>query len=157
MTDGPQRFKEHAVGTSLVVQWLRLRLPRRYGFTPPFLGQGAEIPHASGWKNQNIKQKQYCNKFNKDFKSLFKKQSKKQRIKSRARWARLKTREKHKPGENSLIWRQWELSVHARTYPLPLHHSPGKMLTGLLKNEKRGKEKPCDLTNLDKQPKWGGS
>ena len=30
-------------------------------------GQGAKIPHASGPKNQNIKQKQYCNKFNKDF------------------------------------------------------------------------------------------
>ena len=32
-------------------------------------GQGAEIPHASLPKNQNIKQKQYCNKFNKDFKN----------------------------------------------------------------------------------------
>ena len=31
-------------------------------------GQGAKIPHALGPKNQNIKQKQYCNKFNKDFK-----------------------------------------------------------------------------------------
>ena len=30
---------------------------------------GAEIPHALGPKNQNIKQKQYCNKFNKDFKN----------------------------------------------------------------------------------------
>ena len=30
-------------------------------------GQGAKIPHASGPKNQNIKWKQYCNKFNKDF------------------------------------------------------------------------------------------
>ena len=29
---------------------------------------GAKIPHASGPKNQNIKQKQYCNIFNKDFK-----------------------------------------------------------------------------------------
>ena len=27
--------------------------------------QGAKIPHASWPKNQNIKQKQYCNKFNK--------------------------------------------------------------------------------------------
>ena len=33
-------------------------------------GQGAEIPHASWSKNQNIKQKQYCNKFNKNFKIL---------------------------------------------------------------------------------------
>ena len=32
-------------------------------------GWGAKIPHALGAKNQNIKQKQYCNKFNKDFKN----------------------------------------------------------------------------------------
>ena len=33
-------------------------------------GQGAKIPHASGPKKpKNIKQKQYCNKFNKDFKN----------------------------------------------------------------------------------------
>ena len=31
-------------------------------------GQGARIPHASGARNQNRKQKQYCNKFTKDFK-----------------------------------------------------------------------------------------
>ena len=31
-------------------------------------GWGAKIPHALRPKNQNIKQKQYCNKFNKDFK-----------------------------------------------------------------------------------------
>ena len=31
-------------------------------------GWGAKIPHALQPKNQNIKQKQYCNKFNKDFK-----------------------------------------------------------------------------------------
>ena len=31
-------------------------------------GQGAKIPHASWPKNQNIKQKQYCKKFKKDFK-----------------------------------------------------------------------------------------
>ena len=30
-------------------------------------GQGAKIPHVSRPKNQNIKQKQYCNKSNKDF------------------------------------------------------------------------------------------
>ena len=27
-------------------------------------GQGVKIPHTSWPKNQNIKQKQYCNKFN---------------------------------------------------------------------------------------------
>ena len=32
-------------------------------------GQEAKIPYASQPKNQNIKQKQYCNKFNKDFKN----------------------------------------------------------------------------------------
>ena len=32
-------------------------------------GLGTKIPHASGPKTKNIKQKQYCNKFNKDFKS----------------------------------------------------------------------------------------
>ena len=30
---------------------------------------GAKIPHASGSKSQNIKQKEYCNKLNKDFKN----------------------------------------------------------------------------------------
>ena len=32
-------------------------------------GQEAKIPHASRPKNPNIKQKQYCNKFNTDFKN----------------------------------------------------------------------------------------
>ena len=31
-------------------------------------GWGAKIPHASGPKIANIKQKQYCNKLNEDFK-----------------------------------------------------------------------------------------
>ena len=31
-------------------------------------GRGAKFPHASRPKHQNIKQKQYCNKFNKDLK-----------------------------------------------------------------------------------------
>ena len=31
--------------------------------------RGAKIPHALGPKNRNIKQKQYCNKFNKGFKN----------------------------------------------------------------------------------------
>ena len=33
------------------------------------LGQGAKIPYASWPKNQNVKQKQYCNTFSEDFKS----------------------------------------------------------------------------------------
>ena len=32
-------------------------------------GQGAKIPHASWTKNQSTKQKEYCNKFNEDFKN----------------------------------------------------------------------------------------
>ena len=32
-------------------------------------GQGAKIPHDLQPKKQDIKQKQYCNKFNKDFKN----------------------------------------------------------------------------------------
>ena len=51
-------------GSSLEDQWLTL--PSSAG------GQGAGIPGAL-WpkkkKNQNIKQKQYCTKFNKDFKN----------------------------------------------------------------------------------------
>ena len=36
------------------------------------LGQGVKIPHASGPKKQNIKQKQYCNKFKKTLKNNLK-------------------------------------------------------------------------------------
>ena len=32
-------------------------------------GQGAKILHALRLKNENMKQKQYCNNFNKDFKN----------------------------------------------------------------------------------------
>ena len=32
-------------------------------------GRGTKIPHASWLKSQNIKQKQYCNKLNKNFKN----------------------------------------------------------------------------------------
>ena len=54
-------------GTSLAVQWLRLCLPM-HGVRVSIPGQGAKIPHASPPRNQNIKQKQYCNKCNKDLK-----------------------------------------------------------------------------------------
>ena len=33
-------------------------------------GQGAQIPHTTWPINKNIKQKEYCNKFNKDFKMV---------------------------------------------------------------------------------------
>ena len=38
--------------------------PSNAGRAGSIPGQGAKIPHASRPKNQNIKQKQYCNKFN---------------------------------------------------------------------------------------------
>ena len=43
-------------------------LPSNAGGAGSIPGQGAKIPHALRPKNQNIKQKQYCNKFNKDLK-----------------------------------------------------------------------------------------
>ena len=44
-------------------------LPSNAGGVGLIPGRGAKIPHASWPKNQNIKQKQYCNKFNKEFKN----------------------------------------------------------------------------------------
>ena len=42
--------------------------PSSEGGTGSIPGQGAKIPHALGPKNRSIKQKKYCNKFNKDLK-----------------------------------------------------------------------------------------
>ena len=42
--------------------------PPNAGGADSIPGKGAKIPHASQSENQNIKQKQYCYKFNKDFK-----------------------------------------------------------------------------------------
>ena len=59
-------------------------LPSNAGGVGSIPGQGAKIPHALPPKNQNIKQKQYCNKFNKDFKNgphqkIFKKKKRRER------------------------------------------------------------------------------
>ena len=43
-------------------------LPSNAGGAGSIPGQGAKIPHASWPKHQNIKQKQYFNKFNKNLK-----------------------------------------------------------------------------------------
>ena len=43
--------------------------PSNAGGAGSIPSRGAKIPHGSGPKNQNIKQKEYCNKFNKDFKN----------------------------------------------------------------------------------------
>ena len=50
-----------------MVQWLRL--PSNAGGAGLILGQGARTPHLTSPKNHNIKQKQYCIKFKKDFKN----------------------------------------------------------------------------------------
>ena len=43
--------------------------PSKIGGVGLILGQGAKIPHTLGPESQNMKQKQYCNKFKKDFKN----------------------------------------------------------------------------------------
>ena len=63
-------FKAVRDGTSLVVQWLRLHTSKARGMDS-ISGQGAKIPHTLGSENQNIKQKQYWNKFNKDLLNIF--------------------------------------------------------------------------------------
>ena len=54
------------IGISPVVHWLRLCLPMQ-GVSLQFLVQGLRSHMTYDQKNQTIKQKQYCNKFNKDF------------------------------------------------------------------------------------------
>ena len=44
--------------------------PSNAGRVDSIPGRGAKIHMPLGQKNQNIKQKQYCNKFSKDFKML---------------------------------------------------------------------------------------
>ena len=60
----------------MAVQWLRLHIPvQGVGLIP---GQGAKIPCALWPKNQNGKQKPYCNKSNKDYENgPYQKESKK--------------------------------------------------------------------------------
>ena len=55
--------------TSLVVQWLKLCLPMQ-GVPVQSLVKGLRyhMPHRAE-KKQNIKKRQYCSKFNKDFKN----------------------------------------------------------------------------------------
>ena len=55
------------MGTSLAQQRLRLYLPM-LGGVGSIPGQGVKIPYGLWLKNHIIKQKQYCNKFNKFFK-----------------------------------------------------------------------------------------
>ena len=46
-------------------------LPYNAGGVGLISGQGAKLLHTLWPKNQNIKQKYYCNKFNKDLKTFF--------------------------------------------------------------------------------------
>ena len=60
-------------GTSLVGQWLRLHLPMQRVWVRSLVRE-IRFPHASQPKKEtnkqtNIKQKQYCNKFDNDFKN----------------------------------------------------------------------------------------
>ena len=50
-----------------MVQWLRPHCNEGSQGSVP--GEEAKTPHAFWPKRQNIKQKQYCNKFNKDIKN----------------------------------------------------------------------------------------
>ena len=59
-------YKESMERTSLAVQWLRHYLPMQSAGSVP--GQGTKTPNATQPKKQNMKQKHYCKKFNRDFK-----------------------------------------------------------------------------------------
>ena len=62
--------KKNCWEASLVVQWLRLTFQcRGCGFYPCSGSYNPTCFVAKKKKTQNIKQKQYCNKFNKDFKN----------------------------------------------------------------------------------------
>ena len=58
------KISRNVAGGPVVKTW-----PSNAGVQVLLPGWRAKIPHASWPKNQNIKQKQYCNKFNKDLKT----------------------------------------------------------------------------------------
>ena len=63
--------------------------PSNAGVAGSISGQGAKIPHAPRPKNQNVKQKQYCNKFDKDLKIVhIKKKKKKKKRGEKMEWAK---------------------------------------------------------------------
>ena len=62
-------MKNIVPGPSLAVQWLK-SLPSSPGDVSSIPGWGAKIPHVWWPKKQNMKQKQYCNRFNKDSKKI---------------------------------------------------------------------------------------
>ena len=65
------RFSNHVLNVQQLLQGLPggpvvKTSPSNAGGAGSIPGPGAKIPRAIGPKNQNIKQKQCCNKFNKD-------------------------------------------------------------------------------------------
>ena len=65
-TDDSAPYKNYPT-TSLVIPAAKTLLSKA-GDTGSIPAWGAKTPHASWPKNQNIEQKQYCNKFNKNLK-----------------------------------------------------------------------------------------
>ena len=65
--DNQKNQFKNITGTFLMVSWLRFCFPMQ-GFVDSIPGWGVKIPYVSRPKTKNIKQKQYCNKFNKDLK-----------------------------------------------------------------------------------------
>ena len=60
----------HQSGTSLVLQWLRLCLPVQGVQVQSLVReQRSHVPRSQKIETLKEKQKQYCNKFNKDFKN----------------------------------------------------------------------------------------
>ena len=57
---------KYILGILLAVQWLRLHLPMPVVWVPSLTGELRSHTPCSQ-KNHDIKQIQYCNKFNKDF------------------------------------------------------------------------------------------
>ena len=76
-------------------------LPSNAGVTGSIPGQGAKTPHASWPKNQNMKQKQYWNKFNKDFKNGSHTQKIFKKIKKYI--LKIKNKNKNRPWKNELL------------------------------------------------------
>ena len=61
-----------------MIRWF-YTLPSKAGGAALITGWGVKVSHALWPKEQNIKQKQYCNKFNKDFKNGSHKEIKKKK------------------------------------------------------------------------------
>ena len=72
-------------GTSLAFQWLRL--PSNAGSAGSIPDGGTKIARALQPRNQHIKQKQYCNKFSREFKKWSTSKKKNLKKKKRKEWA----------------------------------------------------------------------